>query len=74
MQVARARHRATCLFNQDVSGGLNFHSGLLGLILVVVGGAELFTGNNLIVMVWASGKVSTLKLLRNWVIVSQSGR
>lgn len=41
----------------------------LGLILVVVGGAELFTGNNLIVMAWASGKVSTGSLLRNWGIV-----
>jgi formate transporter len=41
----------------------------LGLILVIVGGAELFTGNNLIVMAWASGKVSTLNLLRNWGIV-----
>jgi formate transporter FocA len=41
----------------------------LGLILVVVGGAELFTGNNLIVMAWASGKVSTRLLLRNWLIV-----
>jgi formate transporter len=41
----------------------------LGLILVVVGGAELFTGNNLIVMAWASRKVSTTLLLRNWVIV-----
>lgn len=41
----------------------------LGLILVVVGGAELFTGNNLIVMAWASGKVSTAALLRNWAIV-----
>jgi formate transporter len=41
----------------------------LGLILVVVGGAELFTGNNLIVMAWAGGKVSTMALLRNWVIV-----
>jgi formate/nitrite transporter len=41
----------------------------LGLILVVVGGAELFTGNNLIVMAWASGKVSTGALFRNWVIV-----
>lgn len=41
----------------------------LGLILVIVGGAELFTGNNLIVMAWASGKVSTRSLLRNWVIV-----
>jgi len=41
----------------------------LGLILVVVAGAELFTGNNLIVMAWARGKVTTLQLLRNWVIV-----
>ncbi|MBL8099947.1 MAG: formate/nitrite transporter family protein [Anaerolineales bacterium] len=41
----------------------------LGLILVVVGGAELFTGNNLIVMAWASKKVTTQALLRNWVIV-----
>jgi formate transporter len=41
----------------------------LGLILVVVGGAELFTGNNLIVMAWASGKVRGLALLRNWTIV-----
>jgi len=41
----------------------------LGLILVVVGGAELFTGNNLIVMAWASGKVTTRGLLRNWGIV-----
>jgi formate/nitrite transporter len=41
----------------------------LGLILVVVAGAELFTGNNLIVMAWASRKVSTTSLLRNWGIV-----
>ncbi len=41
----------------------------LGLILVVVAGAELFTGNNLIVMAWASKKVSTRQLLRNWGIV-----
>ena len=41
----------------------------LGLILVVVGGAELFTGNNLIVMAWASGKVTGRALLRNWFIV-----
>jgi formate transporter len=41
----------------------------LGLILVVVGGAELFTGNNLIVMAWASGKVTGRSLLRNWIIV-----
>jgi formate transporter len=47
-------------------GGLAFS---LGLILVVVGGAELFTGNALIVMAWASRQVSTPALLRNWGIV-----
>jgi formate transporter len=41
----------------------------LGLILVVVAGAELFTGNNLIVMAWAGRKVSTARVLRNWAIV-----
>ena len=41
----------------------------LGLVLVVVGGAELFTGNNLIVMAWASGKVTSRALLRNWALV-----
>jgi formate transporter FocA len=41
----------------------------LGLILVVVGGAELFTGNALIVMAWASRKVGSGLVLRNWAIV-----
>ena len=41
----------------------------LGLILVVVAGAELFTGNNLIVMAWANRKVTTRQMLRNWLIV-----
>jgi len=41
----------------------------LGLILVVVAGAELFTGNNLIVMAWGSRRISTASLLRNWSIV-----
>ncbi len=41
----------------------------LGLILVVIGGAELFTGNNLIVMAWASRKVTTRRLLGNWALV-----
>ena len=40
-----------------------------GLILVIVGGAELFTGNNLLVMAWASGRVSTPRVLRNWALV-----
>lgn len=47
-------------------GGLAF---CLGLILVVVAGAELFTGNNLIVMAWASGQINSFQLWRNWGIV-----
>lgn len=49
-----------------VLGGVCFS---LGLLLVVVAGAELFTGNNLIAMAWADGKVSTLEVLRNWTVV-----
>lgn len=41
----------------------------LGLILVIIGGAELFTGNTLIVMAWANQKVSTRLLLQNWLVV-----
>jgi len=40
-----------------------------GLIMVVAGGAELFTGNNLIVMAFASGRISWQALVRNWAIV-----
>jgi formate transporter len=41
----------------------------VGLILTVIAGAELFTGNNLIVMAWASRKVTTRQMLLNWLIV-----
>jgi len=41
----------------------------VGLILVVVAGAELFTGNNLIVMALANRRISHLQVLRNWIIV-----
>jgi formate/nitrite transporter len=47
-------------------GGLSF---CLGLILVVVAGAELFTGNNLIVMACVDGQVTLRQLLKNWLIV-----
>jgi len=47
-------------------GGLVFS---LGLILVIVAGAELFTGNNLLAMAWADGKISSFELLRNWTVV-----
>ena len=46
-----------------LAGGVAFS---LGLVLVVVGGAELFTGNNLIAMAWASGRVTTQQIMRNW--------
>ncbi len=50
----------------SVLGGLVFS---LGLLLVVVAGAELFTGNNLLAMAWADGKISSMELLRNWILV-----
>ncbi|MBI3375869.1 MAG: formate/nitrite transporter family protein [Betaproteobacteria bacterium] len=49
-----------------VLGGLVFS---LGLILVSVAGAELFTGNNLMVMAWADGKITATEVLRNWTVV-----
>ncbi len=51
---------------QRLLGGIAFS---LGLILVVVAGAELFTGNNLIVMAWADRRITTQLLLRNWALV-----
>lgn len=47
-------------------GGVVFS---LGLVLVIVGGAELFTGNTLIVMAWAGRKVRSLEVIRNWALV-----
>ncbi len=49
-----------------IVAGLTFS---LGLILVIVGGAELFTGNNLMVMAWAGGKISLGQMLRAWTLV-----
>lgn len=47
-------------------GGITFS---LGLILVIVAGAELFTGNNLIIIAWVSGKLTLGRLMRNWLVV-----
>ncbi len=41
----------------------------LGLILVIIGGAELFTGNALLVMAWVDGRVGGRAISRNWIIV-----
>ena len=47
-------------------GGLAFS---LAYVLAIVGGAELFTTNNLMVMAWAHGRLATVGLLRAWAIV-----
>lgn len=52
---------------QRLLGGLVFS---LGLVLVTVAGAELFTGNNLLAMAWASGRIGTGEVLRNWLVVA----
>ena len=49
-----------------IVGGFVFS---VGLILVVVAGAELFTGNNLLAMAWADRRISSAELLRNWALV-----
>ena len=46
-------------------GGVTFS---LGLILVIVAGAELFTGNNLLMMGLASGAVTYKQVLKNWSV------
>jgi len=46
-------------------GGIAFS---LGLILVVIGGAELFTGKNLVAMAWASRRLTSCELWRNWAL------
>ncbi|PLX88362.1 MAG: formate transporter FocA [Desulfuromonas sp.] len=54
---------------RSILGGLAFS---LGLILVVVAGAELFTGNNLLIMAWADRQISIRDLLGNWVVICAS--
>lgn len=49
-----------------VLGGVCFS---LGLLLVVVAGAELFTGNNLLAIAWADSQLSTGEVLYNWSVV-----
>lgn len=41
----------------------------VGLMMVVVGGAELFTGNNLVLIAALDKKVTWRELLKNWVVV-----
>lgn len=50
----------------QILGGLAFSC---GLIFVIVSGAELFTGNNLLTMAFADKKITFRQLARNWAIV-----
>lgn len=49
-----------------LAGGVVFSTGYM---LAILAGAEVFTSNNLLAMAWASRKVSTYRVLRNWTIV-----
>jgi len=49
-----------------VLGGVAFS---LGLILVVIAGAELFTGNNLLVMATVAGRIPASKFLQNLCVI-----
>ncbi|MCW2285402.1 formate/nitrite transporter [Rhodoblastus acidophilus] len=51
---------------QRVVGGLMFS---LGLALVMIAGAELFTGNCLLTMAWANRQISTYEVIKNWMTV-----
>jgi len=64
--VLAGAHGAVAYGISHFLAGLAFS---LGLILVVVGGAELFTGNTLMVMAWAGGKVGLAEMLRAWAII-----
>ncbi|MFZ9942072.1 MAG: formate/nitrite transporter family protein [Bacteroidia bacterium] len=59
-------HPMESLAATRILGGVVFS---LGLILVVVAGAELFTGNNLVVMAYVDRRITFTALLRNWIIV-----
>lgn len=49
-----------------LAGGVVFSTGYM---LAILAGAEVFTSNNLLAMAWASRKVTSWRLLRNWTIV-----
>jgi len=65
-------HLAVLVGADPTSGVVRLAAGVafsLGLVLVIVGGAELFTGNALLVMAWVDGLISLSALLRNWTLV-----
>src|SRR5712671_4928028 len=59
--------------SQDMPFGIaRVVSGLVfgvGLSLVLIGGGQIFTGDVLMVMAWASGRLEALRVLRVWTLV-----
>lgn len=51
---------------QQLLGGISF---CVGLVLILLCGAELFTGNSLLIVAFASGKITLGQMLRNWLVV-----
>lgn len=54
------------IYGGKIVGALIFP---VGLIMVVIAGSELFTGNNLMVTSWIKGKITLWQLLKNWLLV-----
>lgn len=53
-------------YGGKIAGALIFP---VGLIMVVLAGSELFTGNNLMLIPWIKNKISLGQLLKNWLLV-----
>ena len=63
--IVRADSTLGLAASQFVSGAVFS----VGLLMVVVAGAELFTGNNLLVLAWAEHRITAAQVLRNWLLV-----
>lgn len=54
------------VYGGKIAGALIFP---VGLIMVVIAGSELFTGNNLMLTSWFKNEITWTKLLKNWCLV-----
>ena len=61
-----ATHTIPDISTAKFIGGLIFTAGLM---LVLMAGAELFTGNNLMIISLIEKKITPLQLLRSWIVV-----
>ena len=61
-----AAHTISDISTAKFIGGLIFPAGLM---LVLMAGAELFTGNNLMIIALAEKQITLHKLLRSWIVV-----